>query len=118
MVRRYQALTPGTQSSAASVTGPIEVRIRDELTDRATFQVIISPLEGYPGIASKALSAELRDLFQSVILLHHHPRALIQLSIQSISTPSSTSLTIPISLEGSRHAVSYTHLTLPTIYSV
>ena len=73
------------------------------MTDRATFQVIISPLEGYPGIASKALSAELRDLFQSVILLHHHPRALIQLSIQSISTPSSTSLTIPISLEGSRH---------------
>lgn len=76
------------------------------MTDRATFQVIISPLEGYPGIASRALSAELRDLFQSVILLHHHPRALIQLSIQSISTPPNTSLTIPFSLEGTRHEAS------------
>lgn len=68
--------------------------------------MVVSPLEGYPGIPTKALSAELRDVFQSVILLHHHPRSLIQLTIQSIGAPSCTSHTIPFSLDGCRHEAS------------
>lgn len=93
----------GTQVSTASVTGPIEVRMRDELTDRATFQVIISPLDGYAGIPATALSAELRDMFQSVILLHHHPRSLIQVTIQTTGVTARASQTIPISLDGHRY---------------
>lgn len=39
----------GTQACAASVVGPIEVRLRDELTDSATFQVLVVPLDGSAG---------------------------------------------------------------------
>lgn len=39
----------GTQACAASVVGPIEVRLRDELADSATFQVLVVPLDGSAG---------------------------------------------------------------------
>ena len=33
----------------ASVTGPVEVRLREELPDRATLEVVHRPLEGVGG---------------------------------------------------------------------
>ena len=52
------------------------------------------------GIAAKALMTELHAMFRAVILLHHLPRTLIQLSIQCTSKPSVTSSTVHISLDG------------------
>ena len=77
----------GTQTSLASVTGPIEVRLRDEITDSATLQFIFVPLDGSAGIAAGALGTELLNLFKPVVLLHHHPRTQIQVTVQTTSVP-------------------------------
>lgn len=71
----------------ASVSGPVEVRIRDELTDRATLDVIFQPQHGVAGIPSQAVSDSLFTAFSSVLLLHHHPRSLIQVVLQTLSSP-------------------------------
>ncbi|CBQ73572.1 conserved hypothetical protein [Sporisorium reilianum SRZ2] len=72
----------------ASVSGPTEVRIRDELTDRATLDVIYQPQHGVAGIPAQAESDSLFTAFSSVLLLHHHPRSLIQVVLQTLSSPS------------------------------
>ncbi|PWN46810.1 hypothetical protein IE53DRAFT_372001 [Violaceomyces palustris] len=78
----------GNLESLASVNAPVEVRIRDELTDRATLEVLFQPLQGVPGIPTKTFTSSLQTLFSSVLLLHHHPRSLVQLVIQTTSSPS------------------------------
>ena len=72
----------------ASVSGPTEVRIRDELTDRATLDVLFQPQHGVAGIPAQAVADSLFTAFSSVLLLHHHPRSLIQLVLQTLSSPS------------------------------
>lgn len=42
-------LTSGGTPALASVSGPIEVRLREELPDKATFEVLHRPLEGIAG---------------------------------------------------------------------
>jgi exosome complex component RRP46 len=39
----------GSTAAVASLNGPIEVRLREELPDRATLEVIHRPLEGVGG---------------------------------------------------------------------
>lgn len=39
----------GPVEVVGSVTGPQEVRLRDELLDRATFEVNVLPVRGLPG---------------------------------------------------------------------
>lgn len=81
----------GAQTSLASVNGPIEVRLRDEITDSATLQFIFSPLNGVAGISAKASAAEMLDVFKAVVLTHHHPRTQIQVTVQTTSIPPSSS---------------------------
>ena len=78
----------GPVNVVASVVGPTEVRIRDELTDRATLDIIYQPQHGVAGIPSQALSDSLFTALSSVLLLHHHPRSLIQVVLQTLSSPS------------------------------
>lgn len=78
----------GSVTVVASVSGPTEVRIRDELTDRATLDVIYQPQHGVAGIPAQAVSDSLTTAFSSVLLLHHHPRSLIQVVLQTLSSPS------------------------------
>lgn len=73
----------GHQSSLGAVNGPMEVRIRDELTDRSTLEVTHFPLDGLPGIACTSFTASLHAALSSVVLLHLHPRTLKQLTLQS-----------------------------------
>ncbi|SAM82788.1 related to RRP46-Exosome non-catalytic core component [Ustilago bromivora] len=77
----------GPLNVVASVSGPTEVRIRDELTDRATLDVIFQPQHGVAGIPSQAVSDSLFTAFSSVLLLHHYPRSLIQVVLQTLSCP-------------------------------
>lgn len=77
----------GPVNVVASVSGPVEVRIRDELTDRATLDVIYQPQHGVAGIPAQAVSDSLFTAFSSVLLLHHHPRSLIQVVLQTLSSP-------------------------------
>ncbi|GAA6049937.1 hypothetical protein JCM3770_007058 [Rhodotorula araucariae] len=80
----------GNVAVLASVTGPAEVRIRDELVDRATLEINLRPLRGQGGPHLKAAEATLAALLAPLILLHLYPRALLQLTLQTISLPSTT----------------------------
>lgn len=77
----------GPLEAMAALNGPTEVRIRDELTDRATLDVVFQPQHGVAGIPSKSLSDSLSIAFASVLLLHHYPRSLLQLVLQTLSSP-------------------------------
>ncbi|WFD35347.1 exosome non-catalytic core subunit rrp46 [Malassezia cuniculi] len=89
----------GSQTSMASVIGPIEVRLREEITDSATLQVTFVPQSGPVGISAKAVSADILGLFKAVVLLHHHPRTQIQVTVQTISTaPASSTGNLPLLL--------------------
>jgi hypothetical protein len=39
----------GNSSALASVSGPLEVRLREEQPDKATFEILHRPLEGVGG---------------------------------------------------------------------
>lgn len=111
----------GNVSVLGSVTGPAEVRLRDELVDRATLEINVRPLRGqggafpafhnhehnadgprgsHTGPPVKAAESTLSQLFAPLILLHLYPRALIQLTLQTISSPSTT-FTKPFSTDPS-----------------
>ncbi|KAK4683880.1 exosome complex component RRP46, partial [Tremellales sp. Uapishka_1] len=76
---------PGPTSSLASVTGPIEVRLRDELIDRATLEIVHRPLDGVAATPSRALTTSLQSLLSPLLSLSAHPRSLIQIIIQNLS---------------------------------
>ncbi|GAA5831990.1 hypothetical protein JCM11251_002775 [Rhodosporidiobolus azoricus] len=80
----------GNVSVLASITGPAEVRLRDELVDRATLEINVRPLRGLGGPQTRSVEATLRQLLAPLILLHLYPRSLLQLSVQTISAPSTT----------------------------
>ncbi|BGP02875.1 Exosome non-catalytic core component involved in 3'-5' RNA processing and degradation [Rhodotorula toruloides ATCC 204091] len=92
--------TFGNVSVLGSVTGPAEVRLRDELVDRATLEINVRPLRGQGGPPIKAAASTLSQLFAPLILLHLYPRALIQHTLQTISSPSTT-FTKPFSTDPS-----------------
>lgn len=77
----------GPTTSLATLSGPMEVRLRDELTDRAALDVNLTPLQGVPGVACASFGQALHDLFASVVLLHLYPRALLQLNVQTYARP-------------------------------
>ncbi|GAA5966721.1 hypothetical protein JCM21900_004769 [Sporobolomyces salmonicolor] len=88
----------GNVAVLASVTGPAEVRIRDELVDRATLEIHVRPLRGAGGPPLKAAETALSHLFPPVILLHLYPRSLLQLTLQTVSAPS-TAFSKPFSTD-------------------
>jgi exosome complex component RRP46 len=75
----------GNTSVLASVSGPAEVRVLSELPDRATFEVIVRPLAGIGSPSSRALAAALRSALAPSLLLHRHPRSLVQIVVQGLS---------------------------------
>ncbi len=98
----------GALNVVASVSGPTEVRVRDELTDRATLDVVFQPQHGVAGIPSQAVSDSLLTALSSVLLLHHHPRSLIQLVLQTLCSPSlpqSSEHTLPSDLASNQRYV-------------
>lgn len=110
----------GHQSALGAVSGPTEVRIRDELTDRATLEINYSPLNGTAGESVRSLPAPfvshgefrlmdqipdcrtgitaasfttaLHSALSSVILLHLYPRSLIQLQLLTTDIPAQSYL--------------------------
>lgn len=68
----------------ASVNGPVEVRIRDELVDRATLEINVRPLRGVTGsflllllpppVSFQAIAkAELADNFRTFVEISRIP---------------------------------------------
>lgn len=80
--------TYGSTSVLAALTGPLEVRIRDEQLDQATLQISSLPLKGLASPNHKALAYSIKLILSALLDLRRHPRSLIQLTIQTLSAPS------------------------------
>jgi exosome complex component RRP46 len=108
-------------TAIGSVNGPVEVSRRDELPEEATLEVNIRPAMGvgstlldirplwlqyanmYKAPRDRHLESVLHSAFRRIILTHQFPRTLIQLTLQMLQSPPSTSLShLPGSL---RHSV-------------
>ncbi|KAF9513752.1 hypothetical protein BS47DRAFT_1343748 [Hydnum rufescens UP504] len=76
----------GRTEALASVSGPIEVRLTSEYPSRATLDVIVRPLVGVPGTCEKLFGKRLQQVFEQVLLLNQHPRTLVQVVLQSLSS--------------------------------
>jgi len=77
--------------AVASVSGPFEARLAQELPSTATIEVIIRPLNGVAGTFEKELSNRIRQVFEKVLLLGYFPRTLVQIALQAQQGPSRTS---------------------------
>ncbi|GAA5948444.1 hypothetical protein JCM3765_001422 [Sporobolomyces pararoseus] len=80
----------GNVTVLSSVTGPVEVRLREELVDKSTLEFNLLPLIGLPGPKIKSLESTIRQLFSPLILSSLYPRSLIQITCQTISSPTNS----------------------------
>ena len=94
----------GPVTVLAGISGPLEVRLRDEIPDRAHLEVNVRPARGLPGMtpnclprarliamtgpSTKALAETLSSLLLPLLLLQRYPRSLIQLTLQTLALPS------------------------------
>ncbi|CAI5757699.1 unnamed protein product [Candida verbasci] len=65
-----------------SISGPIEPKIRQELPNQASLDIIIRPYKGLSTTREKLLEDKLRQLLQSIIIRYKYPRQLIQIVVQ------------------------------------
>jgi exosome complex component RRP46 len=79
--------TTGDTAVLASLNGPQEVSLRKELLNQATLEINVLPLRGLPSPDSKLAARSLHTVLSSLILLHLHPKSLIQLTLQTVSLP-------------------------------
>ena len=71
----------------AAANGPVEVQRRDELPEEAAIEVNIRPSSGLGGPREKWLESIIASLLRSVLLVHMHPRTLIQVTLQVTKEP-------------------------------
>ncbi|CAO3642141.1 unnamed protein product [Mucor fragilis] len=72
----------GSTSVICSVSGPMDVQIRDEKLDEATVEVVVRPAKGVATTREKLMESILRTAFEPVILGGMLPRTLVQIVIQ------------------------------------
>lgn len=70
----------------ASVTGPIEPKLRQELPTLASLEIIVRPSIGVSTTREKLLEDKLRSLLQDVIIRYKYPRQLIQIVVQFLKS--------------------------------
>lgn len=75
-------------SVTAAVNGPVEVQRRDELPDEAAIEVNVRPASGVGGPRERWLETVVSTVLRSVLLVHLHPRTLIQITLQVTKEPS------------------------------
>jgi len=68
-----------------SVTGPAEVKPRNEIVDRAFIEVVFKPASGIPSTKEKVLEHFLTQTLSSVILATLHPRSAITIVVQVVN---------------------------------
>lgn len=69
-----------------TVSGPLEAQRRDELPSEAFLEVNVRPATGTGGPRDRQLEAVIRRTLQSIILTSAMPRALLQITLQILST--------------------------------
>ena len=72
----------------AAVNGPVEVQRRDELPEEAAVEVNIRPSSGVGGPRERWLESVIASLLRTLLLIHMHPRTLIQVTLQVTKEPS------------------------------
>lgn len=72
----------------AAVNGPVEVQRRDELPEEAAIEVNIRPSSGVGGPRERWLESVVASLLRTLLLVHMHPRTLIQITLQVTKEPS------------------------------
>ncbi|KAL1297216.1 hypothetical protein AAFC00_004782 [Neodothiora populina] len=85
----------GGYTVIAAVNGPIEVQRRDELPEEAAIEVNVRPASGVGSPKERHLESIVLSTLRHIILTHNHPRTLIQVTLQVISTPLDESLLPP-----------------------
>lgn len=71
----------------AAVNGPIEVQRRDELPEEAAIEVNLRPSSGVGGPRERWLESVVAATLRSIILVHLHPRTLVQITLQVTKEP-------------------------------
>lgn len=84
----------GRTKLVASVSGPIEPRLRQELPNSASLEIIVRPAVGVSTTREKLIEDKLRSLLQNVIIRHKYPRQLIQIVIQFLVTEDTNNYSI------------------------
>lgn len=84
----------GRTKLVTSVSGPIEPRVRQELPNSASLEIIVRPAVGVSTTREKLLEDKLRSLLQNVIIRHKYPRQLIQIVIQFLVTEDTNNYSI------------------------
>jgi exosome complex component RRP46 len=78
----------GPVKALAAISGPSEVRIRDERTDRAALQIHFTPLQGVAGTSAVAFEQAMTEVWTYALQLHLYPRGLVQIHLQTYAAPS------------------------------
>ncbi|MCJ1348669.1 exosome non-catalytic core subunit rrp46 [Peltigera leucophlebia] len=73
-------------SVIGGVNGPIEVQRRDELPEEAAIDVVVRPAAGVGGIRERHLESIIESTLRHIIVVEAHPRTLIQVTLQVVST--------------------------------
>lgn len=112
---------------AGSVNGPIEVQRRDEIPEEAFIEVNVRPANGTGGThlrlyllrstrsdnnlgtRERHLEVLITSVLRSIILTKLHPRTLIQITLQLLTTPENGSISAPVSQYAS-HLPALPHL--------
>lgn len=76
-------------SILAGVNGPVEVQRRDELPAEAAIEINLRPLSGTGGPRERWIESVLQTYVQSILLVHLHPRTLVQVTLQVTKQPES-----------------------------
>ena len=102
--------TANGYSVIAAVNGPVEVQRRDELPEEAAIDVAVRPatgvggkrdsvsifltspqaLNGILGVRERHLESIVEKTLRQIIIISAHPRTLIQVVLQVVSTPEGT----------------------------
>lgn len=81
------AFSNGLFTVIAGVNGPVEVQRRDELPEEAAIEVNLRSSSGVGGPRERWLESVLQSVLKSVLLVHSHPRTLIQITLQVTQEP-------------------------------
>lgn len=79
-----------------SVNGPIEVRIRDEILGEATLELKVLPSSGLAGTHERYVEDLIRSTVKTSLLLGLHPRSLVQITSQILSSEDPTAAGLEI----------------------
>jgi exosome complex component RRP46 len=79
--------TDGLYTVIAGVNGPVEVQRRDEIPDEAAIELNLRPAAGVGGPRERWLEEIVHAVIKNVLLVHLHPRTLVQITLQIAKEP-------------------------------